>query len=140
MTKRVFLNFVIRASSFYPQEQAQESERTLKHRTAHDEQRDAEINYQPGDVDQRRNKRRRSRIRKMITRSSSGRSRMISATSAGGISEKSSRSAVKLRASIRLLISGSKILPTMIRTGLTGLTRFTRSRRQSAQLRFRNPV
>ena len=55
------------------------------------------------------------RTRKMITCSSSGISRITSATSAGGHSRKTSRSAVKLRASIRLLISGSKILPTMWR-------------------------
>src|SRR5207245_2377528 len=39
------------------------------------------------------------------------------------------RNALKLRASIRLLISGCKIRPTIIKqTGLTGLTRLTRSR------------
>ena len=38
---------------------------------------------------------------------------MISATSAGGISEKSSRNAVKFRASIMLWISGMRILPTI---------------------------
>src|SRR5438105_193193 len=53
------------------------------------------------------------RTRKMITCSSSGRSRITSATSAGGHSRNTSRSAPKLRASIRLLISGAKSLPTM---------------------------
>src|SRR6266705_2296048 len=49
----------------------------------------------------------------MMTCSSSGTSRITSATSAGGHSRNTSRSAPKLRASIRLLISGAKSLPTM---------------------------
>src|SRR5437762_11863251 len=59
----------------------------------------------------------------MMTCSSSGRSRITSATSAGGHSRNTSRSAPKLRASIMLLISGSKILPT-----IRGV--FTRERRR----------
>src|SRR5207247_5340687 len=47
------------------------------------------------------------------TCSSSGTSRIPAATSAGGHSRNTSRSAPKLRASIMLLISGSKILPTI---------------------------
>src|SRR5713101_7702021 len=49
----------------------------------------------------------------MMTCSSSGTSRITSATSAGGHSRNTSRSAPKSRASIMLLISGSKILPTI---------------------------
>src|SRR2546423_13005063 len=43
-------------------------------------------------------------------------SRITSATSAGGHSRNISRNAAKLRASIRLLISGTRILPTIARS------------------------
>ena len=52
----------------------------------------------------------------MTTCSSSEKSVMTSAISAGGHSENSSRNAAKFRASIRLRISGWRIFPTMMMT------------------------
>src|SRR5688572_7631599 len=57
------------------------------------------------------------RTRKTTTCSSSEKSVMTSAISAGGHSEKSSRNEEKFRASIRLRISGWRIFPTMMVPG-----------------------
>src|SRR5262249_5449693 len=78
--------------------------------------------------------------RKMITCSSSGRSRITSATSGGGHSRNTSRSAAKSRASIMLLISGSKILPTTRRFYHSHLPKATTRKGFSKTLQTGRPL